>query len=51
MVQVDRGNILEEGLHQELGAASIVELRDIGLEIARLVTGRTSVTTVGNEVI
>lgn len=51
MVQVGHGNILEEVLHQEQDAASIVELRDTGLEIARLEIGRTNVITVGSEVI
>lgn len=42
-------SILAEALLQDQGAVSIVDLMAIGLEIARQVTGRTSVIAVGNE--
>lgn len=48
-VLVDLVSILVEVLLLDQGAALIVGLMAIGLEIARLGTGRTSVTAVGNE--
>lgn len=51
MVLVDLVNILAEVLLQERGVASIVELMATGPEIARLGTGKTSVTGVGIEAI
>lgn len=51
VVLVDLVNILAEVLLLERGVASIAELMVTGLEIARLGTGRTSVTGVGIEVI
>lgn len=51
VVQVDLVNILAEVLLPERGVASIAELMVTGLAIARLGTGRTSVTGVGIEVI
>jgi hypothetical protein len=44
-------NIWAEVLLQDLDAALIVALMATGLEIAKLETGRTSVTVVGKEVI
>jgi len=44
-------NIWAEVLLQDLDAASTVALMVTGLEIAKLETGRTSVTVVGKEVI
>ena len=43
-------NIWAEVLLQDLDAASTVALMVTGLEIAKLETGRTSVTVVGKEV-
>lgn len=48
MVLVDLVNILGEVLLQDQGAVLIVELMAIGLEIAKLGTGRISVIGVGN---
>ena len=44
-------NTWAEVLLQDLDAASTVALMVTGLEIAKLETGRTSVTVVGKEVI
>lgn len=41
-------SILAEVLHLDQVAALTVELMAIGLEIVKLVIGRTSVTAVGN---
>lgn len=51
VVQVDLESLVAEVLLQVQVVASIVELMDIGLEIVRLGTGRTSVTDVETEVI
>ena len=51
VVQADLVNIWAEVLLRDLVAASTVDLMAIGLEIARLGTGRTSVIAVGTEVI
>lgn len=49
MVLVDLVSILGEVLLPDQGAALIVELMAIGLEIARLGTGRISVIAVEKE--
>lgn len=49
VVLVDLVSILVEALLLDLGAASIVGLMAIGLETARLETGRISVIAVVNE--
>lgn len=48
MVLVGPVSILAEVLHLDQAAALIVELMAIGLAIAKLVIGRTSVTAVEN---
>lgn len=49
VVLADLVSILVEALLLDLGAASIVGLMAIGLETAKLETGRTSVIAVVNE--
>lgn len=51
MDQVGLVIILAEVLLRDQGAALTVELMAIGLEIAKMGTGRISVTDVGTEVI
>ncbi|KAL6496240.1 hypothetical protein OROGR_029498 [Orobanche gracilis] len=51
MEGLEIGNMVAAGvLFPDLGGVSIVGLRAIGPEIARLETGKTSVTDAGNEV-